>query len=343
MTVVDLERDPLRSTKALDSWFEPIHPEMEAVHLRLSNLASEHHQWLSEATRHILNAGGKRIRPAVCLLTAGHFGLMDERAVAFASGVELLHTATLVHDDVLDRAQTLRGAPTLHSNNSSNAAILVGDYLFARAADFIASIDDIQLMKLFALTLMTLVNGEISQHFTSFLLDRNQYDERIYAKTAAIFVLSTQGASLLGKADEEETQAFIDFGRHLGMAFQITDDILDFIGDPQTIGKPVGSDLTQGIPTLPLILYAQTRPEDPALQAMLQGEPIESETLQELIRRVRVSEAIEVARHEAQGVIDDAHQALRVLPESSCLRSLHRLADSCVERVDELTHNLPFT
>ena len=327
-------------TRSKNAWLDPIQGEMEAVNNRLSHLAEGHHEWLSEATARILSAGGKRVRPALCLLTTGHLGLRDERTIAFAAGVELLHTATLVHDDVLDQAPRRRGVPTLNANGSAHAAILVGDYLFARASDLIASIDDIQLMKLFAMTLMTLVNGEISQHFSPALLDRERYQDRIYAKTAAMFVLSTEGAALLGNASPTERETLIQFGHKLGMAFQITDDILDFTGDPQVLGKPTGSDLIQGIPTLPVIHYAAIEPDDPSLLALSQGAKLEPGALQRLIQRVADSAAIDHSLQEAGRYIAEAHHALDALPPTVYTHALHQLTDSCLERVSEETPKL---
>jgi geranylgeranyl pyrophosphate synthase len=290
------------------------------------------HEWLGIATEHLVSAGGKRIRPAVSLLAAGIFDVNLDRAVSLAAGVEMLHTATLVHDDLIDQANTRRGAPTLNAVSGGDAAVLVGDYLFARAANLVAQTDHVTVMDEFAKTLMVILNGEVEQRFSRWRIDRTAYWARIYAKTAALFVLAAHAAAILGEANETGRLALVEYGRSAGMAFQIIDDVLDYTADSGKLGKPAGSDLRQGIITLPMIHYAENHPEDVDVAALFSALDGEHESAARLIEKVRLSDSIEAALKEALAQIDRAHRAIAGLPASIYTRALHDLANTVVER-----------
>ena len=185
-----------------------------------------------------------------------------EKVAALAAAVETLHTATLVHDDLIDNALLRRGNPTLNAMWTSAATVLTGDYLFARAAAFAAETESVRVISIFAQTLMTICSGELNQIFGSdggqpTATAREYYYQRIYSKTASLFAASAEAGALLGEAPQTEAQALRDYGHNLGMAFQIVDDVLDFAGSEGDLGKPIGSDLRQGIITLPTIHFLE--------------------------------------------------------------------------------------
>lgn len=314
------------------SWVDAVRPEMELVEQRLRTGPEGQHEWLGSATQHLLGAGGKRIRPAVSLLAGRVFGVDSDRSISLAAGVEMLHTATLVHDDLIDGAGQRRGRTTLNALLGGDAAVLVGDYLFARAANLVASTDHVRVMDEFAKTLMVILNGEAAQRFSRWESGRRLYEERIYAKTAALFVLAAHAAALLGKAPASAREAMITFGRSIGMAFQVVDDILDYTADSTRLGKPAGGDLRQGLITLPLICYQEAYPGDEDLIQLFALRDGQHAGVSRLIEKVRRSEAIRTAMDEAGTYIEIARTALKEIPKSSYTQDLAELAASVVER-----------
>lgn len=319
-------------TTANIRWYEPIQTELTAVETRLRTLSFDHHDLLTTATDHLFSAGGKRIRPAISLLTSGIFNADYDHTVSLAAGVEMLHTATLVHDDLVDGSLLRRGLPTLNADWSPETTVLVGDYLFARAASLVAETENVKIMNQFTNTLMVILNGEISQQFSRWQINRQEYFERIYAKTAALFVLATRAAALLGNAEKTHLQVLVEFGRSIGVAFQIIDDILDFTGTAEQIGKPIGSDLRQGLFTLPVILYSEAHPNDPDLRKLLVAKDGDHHAVSRLISSVRKSDAIEVSLCEARSLIAQGQSSLEKIPYSTYVESLSALAESVVER-----------
>ena len=313
-------------------WMAPIQDGIAAVEARLREVSPNQHDALTVAINHLLKAGGKRVRPAICLLSAGIFSADEERSIYLAAGVEMLHTATLVHDDLIDGALLRRGVPTLNADWRPDTSVLAGDYLFARAASFIVHAEDIAIMDVFVKTLMTVLNGEIAQRFSRWQIDRQEYYQRIYAKTAAMFVLAAQAAAMLGKADQDSLAALIEFGRSVGMAFQIVDDLLDLTGTTDQIGKPIGSDLRQGLFTLPLIYYTETHPQDADISALLKEKNGDHPAIPRLIAKVNASGAIEASLSEARSLAAQGQRALAAFPSSTYVAALSSLAESAVAR-----------
>jgi geranylgeranyl pyrophosphate synthase len=322
----------IKPTFLASSWSDPIRNQLAAVENRLREVPEGQHSVLTNAIEGLFGAGGKRVRPALSLLTAGMFEVDEDQAVSVAAAVEMLHTATLVHDDLIDGAMLRRGAPTLNSIWSSDVSVLVGDYLFSRAASLIARVKVVDIMDLFADTLSVILNGEITQKFSKWQIDRQEYDRRIYAKTAALFVLSAQSAAILGGADTASLSAVIDFGHNLGMAFQIVDDVLDYVGKANKLGKPIGGDLRQGLFTLPAILYDEAHPNDRDIQYLLEERDGNPEIVENLIRKIQKSEAISAAMQEAFAFLEKGQYALELIPHSIYKDSLFMLAEVLVNR-----------
>jgi len=313
--------------------FAPVQRELAAVEARLHQAVQDQHSSLTAATERLLNAGGKRIRPAICLMTARIFDADPEHSISMAAAVEMMHTATLVHDDLIDDSALRRGVPTLNADWPADAIVLAGDYLFARAASLIAHTNHPRLIDLFARTLMTVVNGEIRQRFSGRgYISRDEYYERIYAKTAAMFVLATEAAATLGEADSSSLEALSEFGRAIGMAFQIVDDALDFVGTPDQIGKPVGSDLRQGLFTLPAIYFAEAHPDDADLKALLNGNAKDPGTISKVVEVVRTSSAVDETLREARAFVARSQLALERLSPSPYVAALSAVSRYIVDR-----------
>ncbi len=316
--------------------------ELTLVERKLLEPDPDRHQAVNGAIAHLFASGGKRLRPTVALLA---FRLLQadpctcgscqrcEQGISLAAAVEMLHTATLVHDDIIDGALTRRGAPTLNASWSPGATILTGDYLFARAAELATLTGSVVVMRLFSRALMTICNGELHQLLRERhqLLDRAGYLQRIYAKTGALFVLAAEASGVLAEADSETLEALRVFGRELGIAFQIVDDLLDFVGSESQVGKPLGSDLAQGLVTLPAIYFLETSPDDERILNVVRGRR-GREATQAALEAVRNSEAIELSEAEARQHAARAEEALLRLPEGDCRQALLDLADYAVNR-----------
>ena len=295
--------------------------------------ADEAHSDLRAALEHLLAAGGKRVRPTISLLVGNMLGAPLEKLVTLGAAVELLHTATLVHDDLIDGSLLRRGMPTLNARWSPPATVLTGDFLFARAAITAAETDHLPLMKLFSETLATIVNGELTQMFTSRgLINRDNYYKRIYAKTASLFEMTSRAAAMVSPVDESVIESMRDFGYQIGMAFQIVDDILDFNGDQNAVGKPLGSDLLNGLVTLPAIYYAETNPDDPDVLSLPQGGWTNNENMTRLVDNIRASNATKKAMLEADQHIDRALTILSSMEDCAEREALENLAKYIVDR-----------
>lgn len=316
------------------SFVIPVQQDIKAVEALMRAQADGRHPDLGAALDLILSAGGKRVRPALTLLTGRMLGASSERLIILAAAIELLHTATLVHDDLIDGSLLRRGMPTLNSQWSPGATVLTGDFLFACAAKLASDTDSIPVMSLFSKTLTVIVNGEITQLFTSRCrANREDYYQRIYAKTASLFETSAKAAALIGSADETTVEALRAFGYNIGMAFQIVDDVLDFTGEQATLGKPVGSDLRQGLITLPAICYLETHPENELTRTILAGNCDKmEEQVSQLIDAIRNSSAIRLAMQEACEFVDRGLAELQSFPAGVERDSLQELATFFLNR-----------
>ena len=295
--------------------------------------AEESHPDLRAALEHLLAAGGKRVRPTMCMLIGNNLGAESGRLVTLGAALELLHTATLVHDDLIDGALLRRGMPTLNARWSPPATVLTGDYLFARAAMLAAEVDHLLLMKHFSETLAIIVNGELAQMFTSRgILSRDNYYKRIYAKTASLFEMTARSAALISPVDDSVVESMRNFGYKTGMAFQIVDDVLDFTGEQSAVGKPLGSDLLNGLVTLPAIFFAEAHPDDPDVLSLPQGGWTNSDNMARLIHKIRASRAVSQSLDEASGLVESAIEHLDVLQPGTEREALESLARYIVRR-----------
>jgi geranylgeranyl pyrophosphate synthase len=312
-----------------------VQADLERVEQKMRGIADGAYLPLAEAFVQLLGSGGKRLRPALAL--AAHNLLREpasDKAIAVAAAVEMLHNATLVHDDLIDNALVRRGMTTLNAQWNKGATVLAGDYLFARAAGFAAETENVPVIQLFSETLGIIVEGELRQLFSSRQWDQPQsaYYPRIFAKTASLFASATKSGAILGGASEEQVQALYDYGKDLGMAFQIVDDILDYTGEESTLGKPVGGDLRQGIVTLPFFYFLKNHSNPERVLASLENGNGSAEVVGEIISQVRRSDAMRQASAEAQDFAARAKARLESFPEGQYRRALEELADFVVSR-----------
>ncbi len=315
------------------SFLSPVQEQLQLVEARLHAQARDRHPDLRAALEQILSAGGKRIRPTLGLLVGNMLGAPSEKLVTLGAAVELLHTATLVHDDLIDGSLLRRGTPTLNARWSPAATVLTGDYLFARAAKLAAETDHLPLMNAFAETLAIIVNGELNQMFnTRGEVNRENYYQRIYAKTASLFEMTTTAATMISPAPKGTLGTMRVFGYETGMAFQIVDDVLDFTGEQMTVGKPIGSDLLNGLVTLPAIYYAEAHPDDEDVKSLSEGGWASHERMARLVESIRRTDAVKKAMSEAHQHIALALRTLEGFDPSPEREALENLARFIVDR-----------
>jgi geranylgeranyl pyrophosphate synthase len=283
----------------------------------------------------VLRTPGKRIRPILTLACGKLFRAPTAPLYAMAAAVEFLHSATLIHDDVVDQTVSRRGHPSLYTQVGNSVSVLVGDYLFAQAAATASETNNLRIMRLFAESVMTLCTGQVAEASRGLdeacWLDRDAYYRTIEAKTAALFVLACHSGAILGEAPTAATAALRRYGRALGLAFQIVDDVLDLIGDEDELGKPVGSDLRQGVVTLPVIYLRDELPEQTLRQAF-SGDGEREAAIQVITAAAPGSRAVERAREEAGQLAAEAASMLQDVPPGTCRDLLYELTRVVVER-----------
>jgi len=315
------------------AFLSPVQAQLQLVEARLHAQADDRHPDLRAALEQILAAGGKRIRPTLGLLVGDMLGAPEDRLVTLGAAVELLHTATLVHDDLIDGSLLRRGTPTLNARWSPAATVLTGDFLFARAARLAAETGHLPLMEYFAETLVVIVNGELNQMFSARgVISRESYFTRIYAKTASLFEMTSRAAAMISPASEDVVESMRRFGYETGMAFQIVDDVLDFNGEQTAMGKPIGSDLLNGVVTLPAIYYAELAPDDPDVRSLAEGGWANQERMVRLVESIRRTDSVQHAMQEATRHVERALVVLNDLEPGAEREALENLAKFIVDR-----------
>ncbi len=317
----------------LSTIYQPVKDDLATVNDWLSLATEVNFPQLPELLGYCLKGGGKRLRPALTLMSGKFYDYNLSSLLPMASAVELMHTATLVHDDAIDKSTIRRGKPTVNEVWGEDKAILLGDYLFAKAGEFAADTQNLRVIKLFAQTLETISAGEINQAFNAFNLEqtRQHYLDRISNKTASLFSLATESGAILSQAPEKSVKALKEYGHNLGIAFQIIDDILDFISTAEEMGKPIGSDLAQGTLTLPAMFILERYPEDNPVKRVFQNRD-KQENIKPALELVRNSSIVQECVQIASDYCSKARQNLKLLPDNTSRRALSELADYVVER-----------
>lgn len=309
--------------------FEVIDADLQRVRASLQRIGEGDNPLLVQTIQHLFETRGKYIRPALCLLVGRLFApTADERLIDFAAAMEVVHTASLVHDDTLDEASLRRGHATVNAGWNGHIAILVGDYLFAQSAIITAELGNLRVMSMLAATIKRLVRGELRQMETAFAWDQSEamYLEKIGNKTASLLALCTEGAGVLAGATAPRVEALRLFGYNLGLAFQIIDDILDITETEATLGKPAGGDLAQGTITLPVIYYLQTA--TPAQRTLIQ----DGARVRDAVTEIAASQALQRARAYADTLMAQALEALEIWPGGDARTALREMAYIAVQR-----------
>ena len=312
---------------------EPVQAELAQVEAALNNVANSDLPVLRGMLTHILSGAGKRLRPTIALL-AGRFGdYQPQLLVPLAASIELLHTATLVHDDVIDGSDMRRGRETTNARHHNAAAVMLGDYMFAHAADLICRTENIEVVKLFSRTLMAMASGELNQDMSAYQYSSGtmEYFNRIAGKTASLFATSAEGGAMVARTPNAWAIALRDYGENVGMAFQIVDDILDFEGNEAELGKPAGSDLLQGTLTLPSLLLMERYPNDNPVEKLFRDRTRE-DYLADAIRMVLDSDVLDASHSAARNFRDRAVESIAVLPDTPDRAALIDIADYVLSR-----------
>ena len=253
--------------------------------------------------------------------------------VIMASAVELLHLATLIHDDTVDNSDLRRGKATVTSLWGPHVAVLFGDYVFATAATYVCDTENVRVIRRFSETIMDLASGELIEYFNTFDAQqaRSNYHDRIYRKTASLFRTAAETGAILGGAPEPQVQALKDYGYQIGMAYQMVDDLLDVQGNTESLGKPVGNDLLQGVLTLPTIMLIERYPDANPIQALFQ-EREQNHNLQLALDMINNSNIVDDCYEVIRGYCQEARHSLESLPDCEARQSLLQLADFIWER-----------
>lgn len=320
---------------SVTSLFGPVEADLRLLSDNLKSLVGARHPVLGAAAEHLFSTGGKRIRPAIVLLLS-RATLGDQeitpRHRRLAEITEMIHTASLFHDDVVDQSDLRRGAPTVHHLFGNRIAIQAGDFLFAQASIYLAELDNLLVVKLLSQVIKDFAEGEIQQSFNRFdpSLSIESYLEKNYYKTASLIANSSKAAGVLSGASTQIIESLYAYGRCLGLAFQIVDDILDFTRTTDELGKPAGSDLRDGNLTAPVLFALE---EKPYLEVLIEREFAEPGDIDQALALVEGSQGIARSRQLAEDYATKAVKFLADLPESEAQQVLMNLTDYTLKRL----------
>ncbi len=323
-------------TSSTTSLLAPVENDLGIMTDNLKQLIGARHPILGAAAEHLFDAGGKRIRPAIVLLVS-RATMPDQQLTPrhrrLAEITEMIHTASLVHDDVVDEADLRRNVATVNNLFGDRIAVLAGDFLFAQSSWYLANLDNLQVVKLLSEVIRDFAEGEIMQSINRFDIDAsiNSYLDKTYYKTASLMANSAKAAAVLSNADDEIVDNLYSYGRNLGLAFQIVDDILDFTGSTEVLGKPAGLDLASGKLTSPVFFALK---QQPYLESLIRREFSEPEDLEQAVELIKNSSGIEQARQLAKDLAYKAAQNLNCLATCASKDALRELTDYAVSRIN---------
>lgn len=326
----------MSDTATLSQIFAGIAGDMEVVDQTFEQRAASNLELLDTAATYVLSSPGKKLRTALTLLSGKLIGYRFEKLLPLSVSLEMVHLATLIHDDIVDAARTRRGIPTVNAQYGDGIAILLGDYLFAKTAGLVAEVEDFRIDRLFSETVACICEGTIIELLSTRKLDLSidAYLERISHKTACLMAACTKGGATVGGGSEAQIALMEQYGQNLGMAFQIIDDVLDYTGSEAVIGKPAGNDLRQGLVTLPLIYalsHAQNGHAERVAALLAQPDP-QGEAVDDVVTWVcsgsGVGEALDLARHYGAR----ARALLSEFPANADRTVLEELVDFVIAR-----------
>ncbi|MTH78948.1 polyprenyl synthetase family protein [Paracoccus aestuariivivens] len=325
-------------SKPLDRLSNELASDMAAVNTLIrERMASRHAPRIPEVTAHLVEAGGKRLRPMLVLAAARLCGYQGDSHILLAAAVEFIHTATLLHDDVVDESEQRRGRPTANLLWDNKSSVLVGDYLFARSFQLMADTDSMEVMRILANASATIAEGEVLQLTAAqdVTTSEDTYIQIVRGKTAALFSAATEVGAVISGTDKAVQQALFDYGDALGIAFQIVDDLLDYGGSTTVIGKNVGDDFRERKLTLPVIkAIAAADAEELAFWQRTIGKGQQDDSdLETALATLQRRGALDAARADAIAWAERAKSALKIAPDHELRMILSDLADYVVSRL----------
>ncbi|WP_396588833.1 octaprenyl diphosphate synthase [Bermanella sp. R86510] len=314
--------------------YQVVETEFAQVNKIILDQLSSNVPMVEKIGHHIIASGGKRMRPLLVLMAAKALNNHDQNHPLLASIIEFLHTATLLHDDVVDTSDMRRGKATANAAFGNAPSVLVGDFLYSRAFQMMVELGSMKVMGILSNATCIIAEGEVMQlmNVKNPKVSESQYMDVIQGKTAMLFEASSHSGAVLANANSEQEEALRLFGHHLGMAFQLVDDVLDYMGNAEELGKNVGDDLAEGKPTLPLIFAMQNASDDDAnviRQAIRKGG---TDQLSDIIKIVQRCGAIDYTQQKAQEHVDLANNAIACLTDSPAKQALATLAHMAINR-----------
>ncbi|GMP53401.1 hypothetical protein CsSME_00018860 [Camellia sinensis var. sinensis] len=336
--VLDVKEEII-SPIAVANLFQVVADDLQTLNKNLQSIVGADNPVLMSAAEQIFSAGGKRMRPALVFLvsraTAEIAGLTEltKEHRRLAEIIEMIHTASLIHDDVLDESDMRRGKEAVHQLFGTRVAVLAGDFMFAQASWYLANLENLEVIKLISQVIKDFASGEIKQASSLFDCDveLEEYLIKSYYKTASLIAASTKGASVFSGVDSDINEQMYQYGKNLGLSFQVVDDILDFTQSAEQLGKPAGSDLAKGNLTAPVIFAIE---KEPKLRELIESEFCENGSLDEAIEIVKSCGGIQRARDLAKEKAELAIQNLKCLPQSAFRLALEGMVMYNLERID---------
>uniref|UniRef100_A0A5B7AQD6 all-trans-nonaprenyl-diphosphate synthase [geranylgeranyl-diphosphatespecific] n=1 Tax=Davidia involucrata TaxID=16924 RepID=A0A5B7AQD6_DAVIN len=336
--VLDVKKES-RGPISITNLFEVVADDLLTLNKNLQSIVGAENPVLMSAAEQIFGAGGKRMRPALVFLvsraTAEIVGLKELTTEhrRLAEIIEMIHTASLIHDDVLDESDMRRGKETVHQLYGTRVAVLAGDFMFAQSSWYLANLENLEVIKLISQVIKDFASGEIKQASSLFDCDveLEEYLIKSYYKTASLIAASTKGAAIFSGVDSSVSKQMYQYGKNLGLSFQVVDDILDFTQSAEQLGKPAGSDLAKGNLTAPVIFALE---KEPKLREIIESEFCETGSLEEAIELVKSCGGIERAQDLAKEKADLAIQNLQSLPQSAFRLALEGMVKYNLERID---------
>jgi octaprenyl-diphosphate synthase len=326
-----------KSSLALSQIFEPIRADLEKVDVEFGRHVQSQVELIPRIGQYIRTSGGKRIRPAVLLMASRLSGYQGDRAILYAAVVEFIHTATLVHDDIIDDSDLRRGRLAVHSRWGNDITVLLGDYLYIKSMALALTHDELDIIRQLCDVTLRMIEGELYQLTKNGDADitEEQHFDIMRRKTAYLFGGCAQIGGMLNKVAPEREQALREYGFNLGMAFQLVDDLLDFTGDAAAVGKPIGSDLREGKVTLPLIHLLQHDSSGGGariVREVIASRAVTQETWRELLHLLKEHASIDYAQRKAEDFAETAKKPLYAFPASAERDALLALPDYVLSR-----------
>ena len=334
--VPEKARELLRQRKDLNDVYNDIQEELQRVEESLKTFSSSPNRLIAEISTYLFQKKGKRIRPAILILCSKLFNYRGEEHIAMAALVEFIHTASLIHDDIIDNSDFRRGRDTVHTRWGPNISVLLGDYLYIRTIGMSQESAHPEVLRILTDVTSRMIEGELTEYEISGNLETTEKDyiDIIDKKTASLFSAACQIGAVLGRATPEQADRLAEYGRNLGLAFQVTDDLLDFRGEERLLGKPVLADLGEGRITLPIIYALRNDGSGGGqrLKSLLERKKLDPQSKGEILDIIKANGALDDGHRKAQAFSLRAREAVSGFPESPHREALSLLAEFVLDR-----------